>query len=241
MLTVKEHYESHLAPIYAWAVGGIDAALARGGIEVDALWPDGGHGKTAVDLGAGFGMHAVPLARRGWSVVALDTSATLLAELRRLSDSLPIRVLEDDLLAFARHAATPDLILIMGDTLTHLPDLAALDALIAAAALKLAPRGQFVATFRDYSVTLQGADRFITARRDADRILTCFLEYDGDYVTVHDVISERTGGAWDVRANSYRKIRLAPCALVERLQQAGFSVRTEPGMSGMTRIVATRL
>lgn len=44
----------------------------------------------AIDLGAGFGMHAVPLARAGWRVVAVDASPILLAELAILSEGLPV-------------------------------------------------------------------------------------------------------------------------------------------------------
>ena len=66
-----EHYRAHLAPVYLWMAGGFEAALSRGEAEVDALFPDLAPGATAVDLGAGFGMHAIPLARAGARVLAL--------------------------------------------------------------------------------------------------------------------------------------------------------------------------
>jgi hypothetical protein len=40
MATVAEHYRTHLAPVYAWMAGGVDAAVARGESEIAAILPD---------------------------------------------------------------------------------------------------------------------------------------------------------------------------------------------------------
>src|ERR1700736_6066260 len=123
MASVEDHYETHLAPVYAWMAGGLDAATARGESEIAAVLPDLSSGSVAVDLGAGFGMHAIPLARRGCAVIAVDTSALLLEQLSQHSAGLPIEIVEDDLLSFPRHVnRKADAVLCMGDTLTHLPD-----------------------------------------------------------------------------------------------------------------------
>ena len=79
MSTVQEHYDRLLAPIYVWMAGGMESALAAGAQDVAQFVPGRG---LALDLGAGFGMHAIPLARGGYEVVALDTSAELLDALR---------------------------------------------------------------------------------------------------------------------------------------------------------------
>jgi len=69
MPSVTEHYENHLAPIYVWMAGGMEAAIARGQAEVNAVCPRPPQSQSqshhAVDLGAGFGMHAIPLADFG--------------------------------------------------------------------------------------------------------------------------------------------------------------------------------
>src|ERR1700733_13185935 len=103
MANVADHYETHLAPVYVWMAGGVDAALARGDGEIAALLPHLAKGTLALDLGAGFGMHAIPLARRGCEVIALDTSAFLLEELRRHAAGLPVSTVLDDMLSFSRH------------------------------------------------------------------------------------------------------------------------------------------
>src|SRR6187549_447694 len=103
MAGVAEHYERVLSPVYAWMSGGAEAALAAGKAELDDLQLELPAGALAVDLGAGFGMHAIPLARMGARVVAVDSSAELLGELTRLAGGLAIRTIHDDLLSFRSH------------------------------------------------------------------------------------------------------------------------------------------
>ncbi len=235
------HYANHLAPIYLWMVGGFEAAVARGDLEIAEVLPDLAPGQRVVDLGAGFGMHTIPLARRGCAVLAIDSSPLLLDELRRRAGTLPIRTIEDDLLAFADHLEDrPDLILCMGDTLTHLPDFASLERLFAEAARVLEPGGRFISSFRDYTGELLGEQRFIPVRSDEDRILTCFLEYATDSVVVHDILHERQGSLWSLRVSRYPKLRVSPDRVVEALAASGFSARVEPGQSGMVRVIGTR-
>ncbi len=128
----------------------------------------------------------------------------------------------------------------MGDTLTHLPDRDAALQLFTLAAASLRPGGTFIATFRDYTQALVGNGRFIPVKSDADRILTCFLEYAADHVDVHDLLHERNGDAWQLRVSSYRKLRLDPQWVSASLHERGFAVSTEPGPAGMVRVIATK-
>ena len=98
MPSVAEHYERVLSPVYAWMAGGAESALAAGKSEIDALALELPAGALVVDLGAGFGMHAIPLARAGARVIAIDSSAQLLEELERLAGDLAITTVRDDLL-----------------------------------------------------------------------------------------------------------------------------------------------
>jgi hypothetical protein len=65
MSSALEHYEKHLAPVYSWMVGGIENAIARGQQELLDIGIMNSGAKYAVDLGAGFGMHSIPLAKTG--------------------------------------------------------------------------------------------------------------------------------------------------------------------------------
>jgi SAM-dependent methyltransferase len=237
--SVAEHYERVLSPVYAWMAGGAEAAITTGGAELEALNLGLSPRARVVDLGCGFGMHAIPLARAGARVLAVDTSAYLLAELARLAGDLDIETVQDDLLSFRAHLKEKAAaVFCMGDTLTHLPEHTNLDFLVQEVAQALAPAGRFVLSFRDYSQPLLEDQRFIPVRSDERRILTCFLEYEEDTVVVHDILHERGGDAWETRVSSYRKLRLSPDRVIGSLETSGFEARREAGARGMVRVVA---
>ncbi len=218
--------------------GGVESALAAGAQDIAPLAPGDG---LAIDLGAGFGMHAIPLARVGYEVVALDTSRELLDVLRAQSAGLPIRAVEADLLDFRRHVSTgASLIVCLGDTLTHLESTDAVERLVSDVAASLRPGGRFVATFRDYMRPAVGDERFIPVRSDENRIHVCFLEEQPDHMLVHDIVHERDGAAWHMNVSSYPKLRLAPQAVAETLRYAGLEPTVAPAARGMVRITAVR-
>jgi hypothetical protein len=238
MSSVVEHYENLLAPVYTWMVGGSEAAFAAGQADLDAILRGG---NFAIDLGAGFGMHTIPLSRSGWRVLAIDSSPVLLRQLTASAQGLQVSVHCGDLLGFAGLLSTdehPDLILCMGDTLTHLETADAVVALSRAVAACLSPRGRFVATFRDYSRLPSGEARFIPVRADEHRILMCFLEEFDSYVQVYDLLHERTHSTWATKVSSYRKLRLSPEAAREAFLAAGLRATIAPGPRGMVWLVA---
>lgn len=241
MNSVIDHYNSLLAPIYPWMTGGADAALNQGAAELARFNVSRATGAVAVDLGAGFGMHAIPLARLGYAVTAVDSSRLLLSQLLQLSkhEGHDIHAIEADVLDFATHVYGPvALILCMGDTLTHLSSTDGVERLCSQVAACLAPGGRFIVTFRDYSRPPRGDDRFIPVRSDYGRIHTCFLEERGDGIVVHDIVHERQGDTWTTRVGHYPKLRLAPDNIVARLERLGLSVTRDCGPSGMVRIAA---
>lgn len=184
-------------------------------------------------------MHSIPLARAGYEVLAIDSSALLLSTLRENSKGLPIRVVESDLLQFRVHMQTPaNLILCMGDTLTHLDSVEQVVQLSQEVRRSLLPGGKFVATFRDYSTPASGEARFIPVRSDSDRIVTCFLEQSSEHMTVHDLIHERDGSAWKLKVSSYKKLRLSPVTVERIFAEAGLVARVEAGPRGMVRLTA---
>jgi SAM-dependent methyltransferase len=236
MVSVEEHYESLLAPVYLWMAGGIEHALSQGLSDIADLTERGG---LAVDLGAGFGMHAIPLARSGYRVLAIDSSRHLLQQLESHASGLPIRAICADLLGFREQLVEKaQLIICMGDTLTHLEGKDDVVKLSEAVADALAPRGRFVATFRDYTRLPQGVGRFVPVRSDSGRIHTCFLEELPEHVAVHDLIHEKADVGWSMKVSSYRKLRLAPGAVREALNAAGLEAIVEPGPRGMVKIAA---
>ena len=184
-------------------------------------------------------MHAIALADMGYSVLAIDGSRTLLDVMTNHVGERPIVAIQDDLLAFKKHLDAPaSLFLCLGDTLTHLPDRRSVERLFADVANMLLPGGKFILTFRDYSTPLVGPWRFIPVRSDAKRILTCFLEYEDEVVTVHDILHEFDGAEWRQSVSAYRKLRLPPEWVARALEVVGLRVKRERGVAGMVRIVA---
>jgi 2-polyprenyl-3-methyl-5-hydroxy-6-metoxy-1,4-benzoquinol methylase len=240
MTPMEAHYATHLGPVYAWMLGNREAALRRCSAELEEMGIPSSRHSTALDLGAGLGLHSVALAKRGFKVTAIDSCRVLLDELRSHAAGLPITVVDADILAFPSYVSSPcDIIICLGDTLTHLPTFDAVDALLSEAVASLSKGGMFAVTFRDYaSGTLEGNERYILVRRDENRILTCFLEYGTDQVTVHDILTQREQGQWVQRVSSYPKLRLAPGRVISRLEALGLSARQETAPSGMVRIVA---
>jgi 2-polyprenyl-3-methyl-5-hydroxy-6-metoxy-1,4-benzoquinol methylase len=241
MNTSAVHYATHLGPVYAWMLGDIDAAFARSAAEVDALPLPAVRG-VAVDLGAGLGLHADALAKRGFEVVAIDDCPMLIDELHSRGGSSAITIHRADLQEFRRFLPKQaQVIVCMGDTLTHLPAVSAVESLLAAVASSLAPGGVFATTFRDYAtLELTGEQRFILVRADAERIMTCFLEFKDHQVIVHDLLNEKEDGRWRQAISSYPKLRLAPEWVASTLSGLGFSVKRDTAPSGMVRIVAAK-
>jgi len=242
MASVREHYDGHLGPVYGWMIGDFDVAKEAARTELRAVGISEGAGRVAVDLGAGPGAHAIALAEAGYAVTAIDTCAELLEELRANGGDHVIRCVNDDLLSVRRHCeGAVDVIVCMGDTLTHVVSVQSVERLFEAISETLRPGGVFVATFRDYSAgALEGVGRFIPVRQDDRRILTCFLEYRETTVTVSDLLHERTDVGWALRVSSYAKLRLSPEWTRSTLNRLGLVATLEAGPKGMVRLVAAR-
>ncbi|HEX3760519.1 MAG TPA: methyltransferase domain-containing protein [Kofleriaceae bacterium] len=237
MASAKQHYDDLLGEHYAWSVAGAGDPFERA-----AAWlarHDLADFARYLDLGAGFGAHAVPLARAGKAVTAVDFHAGLLAELHAAAPS--VETVEADLIAFieaAAAAAVPprwDAVLCLGDTLTHLADRAAVQRLLAAAARILAPGGVLAVSYRDYSGPPRtGLDRFIPVRHDAHRALICCIDpVDADRVAVTDLVTTATPAGLRTQLGSYLKLRLAPANVAAWATTAGLRLDRHATDAGM--------
>lgn len=241
MSTSKSHYRNVLSPVYSWMYGGHDAGLARNRSFFDAQRIRPAGSKVAIDLGAGSGFQSIPLAELGFSVVAIDLDAGLLAELRDNAGDLPVRTVEADLREFTDHCDNGvELVICMTDTILHLESIEDVILLFRDVWDTLEPSGQFILTFRDLSRALFGLDRFIPVRSDATTIFTCFLEYEDDSVKVHDLVYRWEEREWRLRKGVYRKLRLSPRWVEQELRAAGFDKICIAADNGSATIVARR-
>lgn len=237
--TVAEHYANHLAPIYAWMVGDFEAACNKATEYFDEINLHPSNTGIAVDLGCGHGLQSVPLAQRGFKVIAIDNSQILLDELSNYLNGFSIQPICDDLIHFADKVADPvDTIICMGDTLTHLDSWRTVDRLLEKAAEQLSENGTLVLSFRNYSSSEpQGLERFIPVRSDDTRIHTCFLEYAPDVVHVHDIVHTKSTDGWTMTVSAYPKLRLAPDDVIHCATSNGLELSHESVRSGMLYLV----
>ncbi|MFA4877804.1 MAG: class I SAM-dependent methyltransferase [Methanoregula sp.] len=237
----RSHYDRFLAGLYLWMAGGSDANLQenRNFFAGHDLVPQGT--RMAIDLGAGCGFQSIPLAESGFSVAAIDSCRPLLEDLRERAGSMPVEIIPADILDFpAWSSRSPELVVCMGDTLTHLPDTVAVLRLIRQCHAELVPGGSLVLSLRDYSPDPAGSVRVIPVRRDADRIFLCRLEYRKDTVSVTDILFSRLPGRWERTGSSYTKIRIAPGALLEMLEGAGFATGFFESGDGVITVIAKK-
>ena len=242
MVTVKEHYENHLAKYYSWMSGGFSKKLEenRKFFKDHNLWPRSS--RVAVDLGAGSGFQSIPLSELGYQVIAIDSSNQLLAELKENAKDLSIEIINDDLLNFSKHSPdSVELIVCMGDTLTHLNTHQNIRKLLRSVYNALEIGGQVVLTFRDLTTELKGLDRFVPVRNDANTIFTCFLEYEKEYVRIHDIIYEKKHNQWKLKKSMFNKIRISPQWARKNLQEFGFKLETYDIYNGVVCIMARKV
>jgi len=241
MSTAREHYEEVLSPYYSRMFGDFEAKVEEQQALLERLGVTSRQsGGLAVDLGCGSGFQSVALARLGFRVLSVDFSPRLLAELHERARGLPVTAIVGDIRDVGALAPTGvDLVVCMGDTLSHLECESDLERMFAGVAARLGDGGRFILTFRDLSGELHGLDRFIPLHSSDDLIMTCCLEYEPTRVKVHDLLWVRQPDGWHFRKGVYRKLRLAPHAIVRQLENAAFTVERHEALAGIVTLVGT--
>jgi 2-polyprenyl-3-methyl-5-hydroxy-6-metoxy-1,4-benzoquinol methylase len=242
MASVKDHYDNLLAPYYTWISGGSELKFEenRQFFQSHGIRP--ALSGVAVDLGAGSGFQSIPLSQSGFKVIAIDLSHKLLQELKAHAKGLSIVTIEDNLLDFSECVpSNVELIVCMGDTLTHLQTLKEVQILLKDVCRTLEDNGQLILSFRDLTSELKNLDRFIAVRSGSKKIFTCFLEYEKNNVKVHDIIHEKSGEQWVMKKSYFRKLRISPRWIQDCLLKAGFTIEKTDINNGMITIIARNL
>lgn len=240
MNEVKSHYTNHLGKFYSWMAGDFDTKSEeqKSFFNRNNIKPI--QNGIAMDLGCGHGLQSIPLAKLGFKVKAIDFSKDLLHELKSRSIN-SIEIIEDDLARFDNHLSQPaELIVCMGDTLTHLATVTEVETLINKACDNLIEGGKLILSYRDLSSPLNGSNRFLPVRSDDTKIHTCFMEYFDEHVQVHDLLHVKEHQQWIQKISSYPKLIL-PISLIKSLMnKAGFSVTCEEEINRMFYLIAEK-
>jgi SAM-dependent methyltransferase len=242
LMTTKQHYENHLSSFYSWMFGDFDEMVGRqkAFFEKFEIHPFSST-KVAIDLGSGSGFQSIALQQLGFDVHAVDFSENLLRELHQRNQSIKTHL--GDIRDFAfMESLNPELIVCMGDTLSHLASRDEVSKLIMDSYAILPPGGRLVLIYRDLSGPRNELERFIPVRSDNDRILTCFLEDHGDSVRVFDLFHQKQqdGKSWTLHKSFYDKIKLPLELLVSQLQSVGFRPLLDRLPSGMEIIIGQK-
>jgi ubiquinone/menaquinone biosynthesis C-methylase UbiE len=241
MSGVCEHYENHLARYYAWISGGIDVKIEENRKFFDDHNIQPIRSGLAFDLGAGCGFQSVPLAQLGFRVVAMDLSAKMLAQLKKTAKDLPIETICDDLSNFTDYESDNiELVVCMGDTLTHLDALKKVQALLDMVFSSLETGGCLILSFRNLTQELVELDRFIPVKSNETTIFTCFLEFEEDIVRVHDIIYEKNNDNWVLKKSAFQKLRVSPDWTQKYLQEIGFTIEFYEEQNGLIFIIARK-
>jgi SAM-dependent methyltransferase len=240
MARVTDHYRELLAKHYTWMFGSFDDVVAahRKRLEQWNVRPT--RSGQALDLGCGSGFQSVALADVGFQVTAIDLSEVLLAELATHQGERRITGIRADMRDLAHLVPAPfEVAVCMGDTLPHLSRREDVTRLFTDVGRLLEPGGLFIVSFRDLSKEAEGLERFIPVRSDDATIMTCFLEYEPEFVVVHDLVYTREGNGWSFQASNYRKLRLSVEWVIAQLEAAGFHVVNNEAERGMNYLVAS--
>ena len=241
MTGVSEHYDNLLAPYYSWISGGAELKFEQNRKFFQAHDIRPALSGRAVDLGAGSGFQSIPLSNAGFEVIAIDGCRDLLMELKSYAKGMSIIAVEDNLLNFTAHIpGKVELIVCMGDTLTHLETLEEVRFMLQEARRSLENNGRLILGFRDLTLELKNLDRFIPVRSDSDRIFTCFLEYEKMHVNVHDIVYVKTENQWVMKKSWFRKLRIPPQWMKGCLQTAGFTIEYSEINGGLLTIIARK-
>ncbi|MGB7787330.1 class I SAM-dependent methyltransferase [Methanoregula sp.] len=236
---IQEHYDRFLAGHYLWMSGGFEAnaETSHRFFATHGIVPR--DTRVAIDLGAGCGFQSVPLAVAGFTVHAVDLCQPLLDELAARSHDLPIAMHTGNILDFSLWSGhRPELIVCMGDTLTHLPDMESVADLINRCHAELRPGGTCIFSFRDYMAAQPGDVDVIPVRKDEDRIFLCRLEYAKDALQVTDILYTLSAGRWSRTSGQYPKIRIGSYAVRKIMAGAGFSILYCSTGSGIITVIA---
>ncbi|MBO0778327.1 MAG: methyltransferase domain-containing protein [Ktedonobacteraceae bacterium] len=239
MTDVLHHYNELLAAYYTWMFGDFAEQVEEQRTLFERWGVKAKGGKSALDLGCGSGFQSIALADLGFRVTAVDLNAQLLKEVEERKGARAIIPLQADIRALERLVEGAfDVIVCMGDTLTHLESRDEVLKLFEDVRRLSEGGGRCILGFRDLSTELKGVERFIPVRSDGGTIMTCFLEYQPERVLVHDLIYTRVGEAWILRKSVYPKLRLERSWVIETMEKAGFTVEVQEVQRGMCFVVA---
>lgn len=242
MQSPESHYENFLAEKYSWMLGDL-SAKERDQLELCRSFEISPQGNgVAWDLGAGSGIQSIPLEELGFQVLAIDFSEKLLSEIKTRKPDTKIRTKVSDIRSRDLYqGVSPEILLCMGDTITHLESEKDWETAVSLWSSFLSPGSKLILGYRDLSYGKPGDKSIFVVRSEESRIFTCQLQFIRDNVEVTDIFHEKTDKGWSVTSSSYNKLILPIDDLIKTVSQKNFRLKRKDEKNGMKLLLFEKL
>lgn len=135
--------------------------------------------RTAIDVGAGSGLHSIALAQLGTEVTGVDISARMIQVLQRNAEKygVKIRTLVGELRALTTKRERYDGVFCLGNTIPHLHSRREIKQLFKQMHTLLAAKGILILQFLNYDKLYRTKDKIISVHRSNDHLFVRYYEY----------------------------------------------------------------
>ncbi|TGJ99589.1 class I SAM-dependent methyltransferase [Leptospira semungkisensis] len=241
MRSPKEHYESFLAKRYSWMLGD----LSEKDKEHHSLFQSFGispkSNSIAWDLGAGSGIQSIPLEDLGFRVLAIDFNQELLDEIPARKPGTLIQTKIADIRSTELYKGeAPEILLCMGDTITHLESEKEWEALVELWSSFLKPGSLLFLGYRDLSYGTPGEKTGFVVRAEESQIFSCILSFGKEKTEVTDVFHYKNENHWDMAMSSYNKLVLPIDRILQTLSIHKFELQKQDEKRGMRFLLLKR-
>ncbi|GBF38592.1 class I SAM-dependent methyltransferase [Leptospira johnsonii] len=242
MQSPESHYENFLAEKYSWMLGDL-SIREKDQLEFFRSFGISPQGNgVAWDLGAGSGIQSIPLEELGFQVLAIDFSEKLLSEIKIRKSDTKIRTKVADIRSRDLYQGiSPEILLCMGDTITHLESEKDWETTVGHWSSFLSPGSKLILGYRDLSHGKTGDKSIFVVRSEESRIFTCQLQFTQNRVKVTDIFHEKSDGAWTVSSSSYNKLILPIEDLIRTVSQKNFELKRKDEKNGMKFLLFEKL
>ncbi len=209
---------------------------------------DAEHSLSILDAACGSGMHAIELARKGFSTAGADLSPKMIAKAKENAFLANTSVIFKEsafgsmVKNFKDETIFPfNMVLCLGNALPHLLSIEQIQTTLWDLGSCLQPGGYLIFQNRNFDAICHKKERWIKpqSRRfeEAERIFLRFYDFDSDGLITFNILRlfRRGEANWEQRVSTTRLYPLKQDTLVGLLEDSGFSEITCYGIMDMNQ------
>jgi len=187
-----------------------------------------------LDMACGTGRHAIALSTEGMSVIGLDNSKQMIAQARKCSEEYgqPVKFVQDDMTKIASIFDEEfDLVICLGNSLSLLPSLGTVEAVLNDVAGLLSDEGSLVFQVLNFEAIREDDDRFFPLKSgiltdEREVVFARFFEHLKKSVTTDLVLAAliETKESWKSMVSTRQVIQMDMPMVMSLLETAGLGV-----------------